>query len=331
MSHNASALAAPLTSTNPAASSSATTQPASDATPLEAPPGLAARAILAVFVAVPLAALVAALPLAIWQHWVTPLDLVMLAVLYYVGVHGITIGYHRLFTHGAFRTGRVMRAVLAVAGSVAVEGRVLDWVADHRRHHQCSDRPGDPHSPWEFGTGARNLARGLLHAHVGWLFTYAGSDTRKYAPDLVDDRAIERISRLWPIIAVTTFAVPVVIGWAGNGWKGALTAFFWAGLVRVALVHHMTWSINSVTHVLGRRPFRSRDRSGNIGWAAVLACGENYHNYHHADPSSARHGVLRGQFDSSALLIGLMERLRLVDQVRWPSAERIRRLRVDAA
>ena len=291
-------------------------------------PGWFANLVLALFVAVPLAALLGALPVAIIIGWVSCVDIIMLVTLYYLGVHGVTIGYHRLFTHGAFRTGPVMRSVLAIAGSVAVEGRVVDWVADHRKHHQFSDKASDPHSPWAFGTRPRHLVRGFLHAHVGWLFSYAGTDAQKYAPDLVADRALVRISRLWPLIAVITFMLPVGIGFAFDGWWGALRAFFWAGLVRVALVHHMTWSINSITHIFGKRPFASRDKSCNIGWIAVVGCGENYHNYHHADPSSARHGVLPGQLDSSARIIRMLESVGLVTDVKWPTPARIDKLRV---
>ncbi len=157
-------------------------------------------------------------PIALINGWVTWLDLAMLAVIYMVGVHGITIGYHRLFTHSAFTAGRTMRAVLALAGSLAVEGRVVDWVADHRKHHQFSDVDGDPHSPWEYGPGTRGLTKGFIHAHVGWLFTYSGTDTAKYAPDLIADRAIDRISRLWPLIAVISMVVPTAIGYAVDGW-----------------------------------------------------------------------------------------------------------------
>lgn len=283
------------------------------------------RTILGIFVGVPLIAVVVAAPIAAVVGWVTVLDLVMLAVLYVIGVHGITIGYHRLFTHEAFTAGRTMRAVLALAGSLAVEGRVVDWVADHRKHHQYSDVDGDPHSPWEYGPGTRGLIRGLTHAHIGWLFTYTGTDTRKYAPDLLADRAIDRISRLWPMIAIISMVIPTAIGFAVDGWSGALRAFFWVTLVRVALVHHMTWSINSVCHVWGRRPFATRDHSANVAWLAPISGGEAWHNYHHADPTSARHGVQRWQLDTSAAVIRLMERGGLVSAVKWPSQERIAR------
>ena len=288
-------------------------------------PGALEKTVLGVFVAVPLAAVVIGVPVALVFGWVTLLDLAMLAVIYIVGVHGITIGYHRLFTHEAFTAGPTMRAVLALAGSLAVEGRVVDWVADHRKHHQFSDVDGDPHSPWEYGPGARGLTRGFIHAHLGWLFTYTGTDTRKYAPDLIADRAIDRISRLWPLIAIISMVVPTAIGFAVDGWAGAARAFFWVTLVRVALVHHMTWSINSVCHVWGRRPFATRDHSANVAWLAPVSGGEAWHNYHHADPTSARHGVLPWQLDTSAIVIRLMERAGLVSRVKWPSPERIAR------
>jgi stearoyl-CoA desaturase (delta-9 desaturase) len=310
----------------PPTAPTAPTAPIAPSTPgVTQAPSRLERTILGIFVGVPLIAVVVAAPIAAVVGWVTVLDLVMLAVLYVIGVHGITIGYHRLFTHEAFTAGRTMRAVLALAGSLAVEGRVVDWVADHRKHHQYSDVDGDPHSPWEYGPGTRGLIRGFTHAHIGWLFTYTGTDTRKYAPDLLADRAIDRISRLWPMIAIISMVIPTAIGFAVDGWSGALRAFFWVTLVRVALVHHMTWSINSVCHVWGRRPFATRDHSANVAWLAPISGGEAWHNYHHADPTSARHGVQRWQLDTSAAVIRLMERGGLVSAVKWPSQERIAR------
>ncbi len=294
-------------------------------------PGPLDKTILGVFVIIPMLAVVIGVPIAFVNGWVSVLDLVMLVVIYTVGVHGITIGYHRLFTHDAFKAGPKMRAFLALAGSLAVEGRVVDWVADHRKHHQFSDADGDPHSPWEYGPGTRGLIRGFTHAHVGWLFTYSGTDTQKYAPDLIADKAIDRISKLWPVIAVISMVVPTAIGYAVDGWAGALQAFFWVTLVRVALVHHMTWSINSVCHVWGKRPFVTRDRSANVAWLAPISGGESWHNYHHADPTSARHGVLRWQMDTSAVMIRIMERAGLVTDAKWPSAQRIERRLAKAA
>ena len=294
-------------------------------------PGPLDKTILGVFVIIPMLAVVIGVPIAFVNGWVSVLDLVMLVVIYTVGVHGITIGYHRLFTHDAYKAGPKMRAFLALAGSLAVEGRVVDWVADHRKHHQFSDADGDPHSPWEYGPGTRGLIRGFTHAHVGWLFTYSGTDTQKYAPDLIADKAIDRISKLWPVIAVISMVVPTAIGYAVDGWAGALQAFFWVTLVRVALVHHMTWSINSVCHVWGKRPFVTRDRSANVAWLAPISGGESWHNYHHADPTSARHGVLRWQMDTSAVMIRIMERAGLVTDAKWPSAQRIERRLAKAA
>ena len=179
--------------------------------------------------------------------------------------------------------------------------------------------------------GHEGLTRGFIHAHVGWLFTYSGTDTRKYAPDLLADRAIDRISRLWPLIAVISMVVPTASATPSTGLNGALRAFCWVTLVRVALVHHMTWSINSVCHVWGTRPFNTRDRSTNVAWLAPISGGEAWHNYHHADPTSARHGVLPWQLDTSATIIRLMERAGLVSSVKWPSPERIARKRAQAS
>ena len=289
-------------------------------------PSLPSRIMLATFVAVPFAALVAAVPLSLAAGWFSWVGLVMLVVFYAVGVLGITVGYHRLFTHGSFKANRPLRVLLAVAGSVAVEGRLADWVADHRRHHKHSDVDGDPHSPWDHGPGAWGLAKGVFHAHVGWLFTHDGTDVARWAPDLARDRDLARISGWWPAFAVGSLAAPAVIGglvtWS---WQGVLLGFFWGSLVRVALVHHVTWSINSVCHVWGQRPFETRDRSTNVAWLAPLAMGENWHNYHHADPTSARHGVLPHQLDASARLIRWAEQAGWAHDVRWPSPERIER------
>ena len=198
------------------------------------------------------------------------------------------------------------------------------WVADHRKHHKFSDEVGDPHSPWRFGTSRRAVAKGLGYAHVGWLVARERTNVDRYAPDVRDDKDLQRIARWFPAIVVATLLLPAVVGglvtWS---WAGALTAFFWAGLIRIAFVHHVTWSINSICHVFGTRPFASRDLSSNVWWLAVPSFGESWHNLHHVDPTSARHGVLRGQLDISAGLIRTLERLRLVRDVRWPRPERI--------
>jgi stearoyl-CoA desaturase (delta-9 desaturase) len=207
---------------------------------------------------------------------------------------------------------------------MAIQGPVVRWVADHRKHHKFSDRDGDPHSPWRYGNDLRALTKGFLHAHMMWLFDTEQTPQRKYAPDLMKDPDVVRISKMFPLLVAVSVGLPLVLGglitWS---WQGALTAFFWASLVRVATLHHVTWSINSICHAIGKRPFQARDESRNVWWLAIPSMGESWHNLHHADPTAARHGVLRGQLDSSARIIWAFEKLHLAYDVRWPSPERI--------
>ncbi|MFF1340963.1 acyl-CoA desaturase [Streptomyces sp. NPDC058290] len=278
---------------------------------------------LLLFIVVPFLALLAAIPL-VWGWGVSWLDLGLMVFMYFLACHGITIGFHRYFTHGSFKAKRPLRIVLAVMGSMAVEGPLVRWVADHRKHHKFSDHEGDPHSPWRFGETVPALMKGLWWAHIGWLFDEEQTNQQKYAPDLVKDPAIRRISRDFVLWTIVSLAIPPLVGGLVTmSWWGAFTAFFWGSLVRVALLHHVTWSINSICHAVGKRPFKSRDRSGNVWWLAVLSCGESWHNLHHADPTSARHGVLRGQVDSSARLIRWFELAGWATDVRWPSRDRI--------
>jgi stearoyl-CoA desaturase (delta-9 desaturase) len=280
--------------------------------------------LIALFVVVPFIAVIAAVPVA-WGWGLGWHDVVIGVVFYAISGHGITVGFHRYFTHGAFKAKRALRLSLAVAGSLAIEGPVLRWVADHRRHHQFSDKDGDPHSPWRYGTNTRALVKGLWHAHIGWFFDSEQTNQQRFIPDLLADRAIVRISKAFPWLGAVSIFAPALIGyvWAGFAWQGALTAFFWASLVRIGLLHHVTWSINSICHTMGNKPFKARDRSGNVWWLAIPAMGESWHNLHHADPTAARHGVLKGQLDSSARIIWAFEKLHLASDVRWPSAERI--------
>src|SRR5262249_11253581 len=206
----------------------------------------------------------------------------------------ITAGSRRYFTHGAFKAKRWLRAVLAVAGGLAAQGSVIEWVADHRRHHAFSDREGDPHSPWLFGTSPIALARGFWHAHMGWLFGTDKTNADRFAPDLLADKDIRVISRMFIPLTVITLALPALLrGLLTLSWWGAITALFWAGLVRISFLHHVTWSVNSICHMIGERPFASRDRAANFWPLAILSMGESWHNSHHADPTCARHGVLR--------------------------------------
>jgi stearoyl-CoA desaturase (delta-9 desaturase) len=280
--------------------------------------------LVAVFVVVPLLAVAAAVPVA-WGWGLGWHDIVIAVVMYAISGHGITVGFHRYFTHGAFKATRTLRVALAIAGSLAIEGPVIRWVADHRRHHAFSDRDGDPHSPWRYGTTVGALVKGFWHAHIGWMFDIEQTNHARFAPDLLADRAIVRVSRAFPWLSAASLFTPPLVGylWSGLHWQGAVTAFFWASLVRVALLHHTTWSINSICHTIGSKPFTSRDKSGNVWWLAIPSMGESWHNLHHADPTAARHGVLRGQLDSSARVIWTLEKLRLASDVRWPSPDRI--------
>lgn len=284
---------------------------------------LTERVALGIFIAVPFIAVIAAVPVA-WGGWLGWADVVIAVGMYYFTLLGITVGFHRLFTHKSFKPNRGVKIGIAVAGSMAIQGPLVRWVADHRKHHKFSDRDGDPHSPWKYGTSVGALAKGLWHAHLGWLFDEEQTNQRRYAPDLLKDQDLVRISKNFWAFVLLSMLLPAALGglitWS---WQGALTAFFWGSLVRVALLHHVTWSINSICHAIGNRPFASRDKSANVWWLAIPSGGESWHNLHHADPTCARHGVLRGQVDISARLIWLLEKAGWVDEVRWPVAERV--------
>ena len=278
---------------------------------------------LGIFIVVPFLAVAVAVPVA-WGGWLGWTDVLIMVAMYWLTGHGITVGFHRLFTHKSYKPNRAVKIALAIAGSMAIQGPVIRWVADHRKHHKFSDRDGDPHSPWRYGTDLKALTKGFFHAHMMWLFNPEQTPQRKYAPDLMKDRDLVRISKQFPLWVFVSMALPLVLGGLLTmSWQGALTGFFWGSLVRVSLLHHVTWSINSICHTVGERPFVSRDKSANVWWLAIPSMGESWHNLHHADPTCARHGVLRGQVDTSARVIWAMEKLGWVDDVRWPVKERI--------
>jgi stearoyl-CoA desaturase (Delta-9 desaturase) len=291
-----------------------------------APRSLAAHVFVYAGVILPFVALLVAAPAA-WGWGLSWLDVTLAAALYVVGCLGVTVGYHRYFTHGSYKANRALRVALAIAGSLAVQGPVITWVADHRRHHAFSDKEGDPHSPWLFGTSPVALAKGFWHAHMGWLFERDKTNTDRFAPDLVADNDIRIVNKLFPLWTIASLMLPAVLGgfitWS---WTGAVTAFFWAGLVRVSFLHHVTWSVNSVCHMIGERPFHSRDKAANFWPLAILSMGEAWHNLHHADPTCARHGVLRGQIDISARVIWVFEKLGWAWHVRWPTPARLARI-----
>jgi stearoyl-CoA desaturase (Delta-9 desaturase) len=293
----------------------------------ETPMSRGQQTLVGVFVFVPMLALLAAIPFA-WGWGLNWHDLVIGAVFYWASGLGITIGFHRYFTHSSFKANTGLRVALAVAGSLAIEGPVITWVADHRKHHKYSDKDGDPHSPWKYGNNARALAKGLVWAHVTWLFDPNETSKEKFAPDLLADKNIHLVSRLFPAIAAFTLLGPAIIGgfWTSAGvfsWHAAIEAFFWASLVRVTLLHHVTWAINSICHTWGNTDWQSRDRSVNVPWLALASFGESWHNLHHADPTCARHGALKGQIDQSARVIQWFEKLGWASDVRWPDPARL--------
>lgn len=293
-----------------------------------APPSRTEQILIGVFIAVPFLAVLAAIPVA-WGGLFSWVDAALLVSFYTVSSLGITVGFHRLFTHKAFKPNRAVKVAFAGAGNMAIQGPVIRWVADHRKHHKFSDREGDPHSPWRYGNSFGALVKGFVYAHIGWLFDAEQTPQRQYAPDLLKDDDIVRVSRAFPAFVLFSLLGPAVIGGLVTmSWQGALTGFFWGALVRVFLLHHVTWSINSICHMVGDRPFKSRDRSANVWWLAIPSMGESWHNLHHADPTCARHGVLPGQLDMSARTIWFMEKFGWIHDVRWPVASRVESKRV---
>ncbi len=260
----------------------------------------------------------------LWNRAVDAADLAILGVMYLLTAVGITVGFHRLLTHRAFRTYSWIERLLAVLGSMSVQGSVLDWVADHRKHHAHADREGDPHSP-HVGHGS-GLA-GLWHAHVGWLLETQGqADWKRYATELYEDRAMRRIGRWFPTLVVLSLLVPTAAGFVLDGFTvgGALRGLIWGGLVRIFFVHHITWSVNSVCHFFGSRRFDVEDHSTNVGWLALFSLGESWHHNHHAFPRSAKHGLRWWELDPSGLIISAMERLGLAWNVIRITPERQR-------
>ncbi len=264
----------------------------------------------------------------LWGGGVTALDLGLLVAGHVLTTLGITVGFHRQLAHQGFRSTRIVRAMFATLGTMAMQGPVLKWVAEHRRHHAYSDREGDPHSPHlDPDAGPLALMRGLWWAHVGWMFAPVRTRPERWAPDLLGDPIIARIDRLYVPIAVGSLAAPVLIAWvvAGTG-AGAVRGLVWGGLVRVFLQLHTTWSINSICHVFGDKGYVSHDEASNVWWLALPSLGEAWHNNHHAFPASIRHGLDRGQFDVSARLIELLGRIGWTWDLKGPSdRQRVRR------
>ncbi len=270
-------------------------------------------------IVLPFIGLIAAIGL-LWNTWVGWTDLVLLAIGYLLTGFGITVGFHRLFTHRAFATHRWVKYTFAILGSMAVEGPVLAWVADHRKHHQFSDQHGDPHSPHLMdGEGFVAAAKNLFHAHVGWLFVAEGrADMKKYVPDLMADKGMRVINKLFAVWLAISLVVPALVGYFISGtWQGALTALLWGGAIRIFLLHHVTFSINSICHFWGKRNFRSSDESRNVWLLSLISFGESWHNNHHAFPTSAFHGMkkMEAAMDPGGWIITALEKLGLAWKV----------------
>ena len=259
----------------------------------------------------------------LWGSAISGRDLALLLGFYAFTCIGITVGYHRHFTHRSFRAIAPVRIALAVAGSMAVEGSVISWVATHRRHHAYADDFGDPHSPHlAQASGFRGVVLGLWHAHIGWLFAKENSQNGEWAPDLSGDPAIARIDRSFGWLTLATFALPALIGGViAHSWGGALSGFLWGAVARVFLLHHVTWSINSICHFYGKEAYRARDESRNVWPTSVISFGESWHNNHHAFPWSARLGLRAWQIDLGWYLIKALRSVRLVRDVKVPTRE----------
>jgi len=274
-----------------------------------------------IVIVVPLLGLVAA-PFFLWGWGFSWTDLGLLIGMYVLTALGITVGFHRLFTHRSFETYAWVKFVFAVLGSMAVQGSLLKWVAMHRRHHQHSDTPDDPHSPHHHGSGVIGLLRGFWHAHIGWIFDPDPPDLDNYVKDLRKSRSLRVASAMWPFWIVLGLVIPALIGGLVKGsWLGVWTGLIWGGLVRIFLVHHVTWSVNSACHLWGFRPYDSGDESRDNVVFGVLAMGEGWHATHHAFPTSARHGLRWWQIDTSYYVIRMMNWMGLAWNVRIPTRE----------
>ncbi len=268
-----------------------------------------------------------------WNHSLHWSDVVVFLIMYFATGLGITIGFHRMLTHRAFETSKALKATFAILGSAAIEGPVVSWVADHRKHHAFTDREGDPHSPHvDHGHGVKGILKGLFHAHVGWLFIHTQRAAKdRYAKDLINDPTIAWVNRTFFLWVLAGLVVPFGLGWLiGGSIDRAWTGLLWGGAVRMLVLHHATYSINSLCHVFGKRRFETDDESRNIAWVAAFSFGEGFHNNHHAFPTSARHGLGPRQWDISAEVIDLMERVGLVWDVKRPSAAQQAKKRVGA-
>jgi stearoyl-CoA desaturase (delta-9 desaturase) len=269
----------------------------------------------------------------LWNVAFHPVDLVIMAGMYCVCAFGITVGFHRYFTHRSFDAATPVKATLAILGCMTMQGPLTQWVTDHRKHHALSDREGDPHSPHAgHDDGVLGTLKGFVHAHIGWMFTNLGMEQgRLYGKDLYEDRLIRTIDRMYLLWVVATLGIPFAIGYAIAGWAGGIEGLIWGGLVRIFCYQHATFAVNSICHMYGRRDYEARDESRNNWLIAMLVFGEGWHNNHHAFPASARHGLHRFQLDISWWIIRGLEKLGLAWNVKLPSAAQMERRRATSS
>jgi stearoyl-CoA desaturase (delta-9 desaturase) len=291
---------------------------------LEAKQARFQRRLVLVVTVVPFAGFLAA----VWTLWGTGLSMLDASIFFaaycFTGL-GVTVGFHRLFTHKSFEAKPWFRNLLAIAGSMAIQGPVIRWVADHRRHHAFADQPGDPHSPHlDEGPGVKGVVRGLWHAHIGWFFDDEQTSANRWAPDLVKDPSMRKIDSLFPLWAPLSFALPPLVGFLVSGTsQGALTAFLWGSLVRIFFLHHVTWSVNSICHFYGDRPYKTKDFSTNNWLLSLVSFGESWHNNHHAFPTSAVHGIGKGQVDVSAGVIRFLQKVGIADDIKVATGKQL--------
>jgi stearoyl-CoA desaturase (delta-9 desaturase) len=253
------------------------------------------------------------------------IELMLLLGMYWTSHIGAGLGFHRYFSHRSFQTTKSFRALLAILGSMAAQGPVMQWAATHRRHHQFSDREGDPHSPYVHAPGLWNRLCAVWHAHVGWLFKPQVNDWVLYVPELVKDKMLMRINRLYFVWVLLGLAIPAAFGmWLIGGWRGAFDGFLWGGLIRIALGHHSIWSVNSMCHLFGTRPYRSNDNSRNNFFLAIAVFGDGWHNNHHAFPSSAFHGLSWWQIDLHGYFLRLLGLFGLAWDIKRPSSSALK-------
>lgn len=284
-------------------------------------------AIVVVFVPPVVAAFALWLAYTGWYR-ITWFEIATMLVMHTLAITGVEVGFHRLFSHRAYAAHRAVRVTLAILGSFAFQGPVIWWAATHRRHHRTSDRPGDPHSMYLNGDSTWALLKGFVHAHLGWLFV----KTSMRAPgwntnvrDLYRDRDLLTIHVRYLWWLGLGFALPAAAAFVHYGtWKGAFVGFLWGGFVRVFFSNHLTfWTINSVSHSIGKRPYVTADRSTNSIplLFALPTLGQSWHNNHHAFPSYWRMGHEWWQVDLGSYLLATLHRVGLVTYGREPTPE----------